>query len=537
MRARITLAVVAILALALAIAGAVSFTLTRATARTDAEARVLSQAKNLVSSVNGSRQLDALIRTSSDSNEVISELLNLVQNVTRASATTLVVLSGGGLPAGASPTPLDAAQRAELARGVAVSGLQGGDAYGAARLVTICVPLSSTGTPVTAGSGTAGSGGAGGAGSHGSSGAAGGGSTGGGLCQTIGILLTEPVTYPNTVWSFVLAAAVALFAAGIVAALIARRISRHVVAAAGAAEAIASGDLEVRLPEGSKSYPELSALGSASNTRAAGLARARALERQFLLSISHDLRTPLTSIRGYAEAIADDAVPDPSAAAEIVVAEAARLERLIRDLLDLAYLDARQFSLRLRPVDLTAAVAAAAEAMRFELEASTVALEVVPPDEPLLVTADGDRLAQVVANLVENAGTYARSRVVVRVEREPAPAAPATAAPANRRSEPPAGGTPAGAVALSVEDDGPGIATDDLPHNFERLYTSERRPSRAARGTGLGLAIVAELTEAMGGSVHAVSPAGGEGGTRIVVRLPLQEPTVAAASRGGDTAP
>jgi len=491
MRARITAAVVAILALALTIAGIVSAVLVRQAARNNAVATVLRQTTALVASVRSSSRLETLIEKQGYS----AQVLDLVQSITGASAGLVIVGPHGEL-IGGSAAPPTADQRRQLSDGLSISGLSGSVAYAAAPLVTI--PAVTTGG-LTGASGTG---------------------TGSGA-ETVAIVLSEPVSTPGgSVSFFVFAAGVALVVAATVAALIARRISRDVVAASAAAEAIAAGDLEVRIEGRGPTYPELAALGAAINTMAEGLSRARALERQFLLSISHDLRTPLTSIRGYAEAIADGAVPDVGSAAEVVVAEAARLERLIRDLLDLAYLDAHQFSLHLGAVDLGAAVSAAAEALRFELETATVTLEVRPPPEPLLVTADGDRLAQIIANLVENAGKYARSRVVVSVAPE--------AGEARRRRDGEA--AVERAVAVAVEDDGPGIAAEDLPHIFERLYTSERRPSRAARGTGLGLAIVAELTEAMGGSVRAESPVGPEGGTRMVVRLPLHEPPVPASS-------
>ncbi len=554
MRARITIAVVAILALALAIAGVVSAFLLRSEARATAQQTVLSQTQALVDSVKGQGKLRQLIAPQgAGSGQLLSEVLQLVQNVTTATTSDLLVTSNGGLLVPSPGSPVTSQQRAVLAGCGTVSGLAGGTAYAAVPL--LCNLDSLPGSHASSGA-SASAGAAGGSGASASRSAA---ASAAAIpaVSTLAIVLTEPITYSaDSVWYFLLAAAVALVVAGTVATLIARRISQHVVAAAGAAEAIASGDLDVRVPDSGGAYPELTALASAINTMAAGLARARALERQFLLNVSHDLRTPLTSIRGYSEAIADGAVPDPAAAASVVMAEAARLERLIRDLLDLAYLDAQRFSLHPGRLDLGAAVGAAAEALRYELETATVALEVRQPAEPLVVEADGDRLAQIVANLVENAGKYARSRVVVTVGREDPPnrrtagrgsgsvvngpvigpagagdgateGAPVATAAIPRRL--PSGPT----VALTVEDDGPGIAAEDLPHVFERLYTSDRTPSRAARGTGLGLAIVAELSSAMGGWASAASPIGPDGGTRMTVHLPLQEPVVpvAAAAR------
>jgi two-component system, OmpR family, sensor kinase len=259
---------------------------------------------------------------------------------------------------------------------------------------------------------------------------------------------------------------------------------------------IAAGDLDARMPV-ERTYPELVQLGESINTMAEELARSRATERQFVLSISHDLRTPLTSIRGYAEAIADGAAPDPVRAATVIASEAGRLERLFQDLLDLARLDARRFTIDVRRVDLPEVAATAAEGLRIRFEEAGLPLAVETPPAELPVAADPDRLAQVVTNLLENARKFARS--AARLATAPVPGEPEM-------------------VALVVEDDGPGIPAADLPHVFERFYTGSTR-DRGGTGTGLGLAIVSELVQAMGGSATALSPTSPAGGTRIVVRL------------------
>jgi two-component system, OmpR family, sensor kinase len=275
-----------------------------------------------------------------------------------------------------------------------------------------------------------------------------------------------------------------------------RRISRPLRDAETVTRQIAAGDLSAQVPLPDHAYPELASLAHSINTMTDNLARAKGLERQFLLSVSHDLRTPLTSIRGFAEAIAEGAAPDNARAAEVISAEARRLERLVQDLLDLARFDSRQFNLHLRPIDLSEVVADAGEGFRPSAEELGLRLEITPgPMGMITANADPERLAQVVANLVENALKYARTRVGVAVV-----------------------ASPAGAV-ISVDDDGPGIAAEDLPRVFDRLFMSARYPARQV-GTGLGLAIVAELVVAMGGSVRAESPTIHGGGTRMVVTLP-----------------
>lgn len=286
----------------------------------------------------------------------------------------------------------------------------------------------------------------------------------------------------------------------VVAAIVADRLSRRITAPLAQAEAatrrIAAGDLAARLPE-TGADPELTSLARSINALAANLDRSRGLERQFLLAVSHDLRTPLTSIRGFAEAISDGVEPDHVRAAEVIAAESRRLERLVGDLLDLARLDARRFSLDVRRVDVAEVAGVTAEGFRPELATIGIELGVAVPagtaNGPVTASADPERLAQVVANLVENGLKFATTRIDVAVR-----------------------STGDGGALIVVGDDGPGIAPDDLPHVFDRLYTSARHPARRS-GSGLGLAIVSELVAAMGGSVRAVSSGGS--GTQVEVRL------------------
>jgi signal transduction histidine kinase len=295
---------------------------------------------------------------------------------------------------------------------------------------------------------------------------------------------------------FLFVSGIATLVAMAMAFYLARRLTRPLALMDATTRKIASGDLSARVDLGRHPPDELSELASTLNAMAAQLETARGQERAFLLSVSHDLRTPLTSIKGYAEAITDgtvQSVEDRLKAAGVIAAESRRLERLVADLLDLARLDAHEFSLRPRPVDAVAAVTEAVGAFRPSAEDLGITLRV---DAPVAVLADADpeRLGQIVANLVENALKYATASIVVRV----------TATP--------------GALELRVEDDGPGIDPRDLPQVFDRLYASRTAPGRKV-GTGLGLAIVRELAAAMGGNASVERADGG--GTCFVVRLPV----------------
>jgi signal transduction histidine kinase len=294
---------------------------------------------------------------------------------------------------------------------------------------------------------------------------------------------------------FLLASAIALLVAGIVAFFLARRLTRPLTAMGRTADLIAGGDLTARVDLGRHPDDELAGLARALDGMAAQLEAARGLEREFLLSVSHDLRTPLTSISGYAQAIADGTVEgrqDQKRAAEVIGAEARRLERLVADLLDLARLDAHEFSLTPRPVDAADVVGEAADA--FQPSAREMGIElVVDRLASTPVDTDPERLGQVVANLVENALKFATTRVTIGVS------------------------SSNGTLELRVDDDGPGIDPDEIPRVFDRLYTSRPAPGRKV-GTGLGLAIVRELSAAMGGTAEAQVLDGQ--GTRFVVRIP-----------------
>jgi two-component system sensor histidine kinase BaeS len=298
-----------------------------------------------------------------------------------------------------------------------------------------------------------------------------------------------------TTWFLWSAAAVVVLGVGVALAL-SRRLTRPIRDADAATRRIAAGELSTRIAEDPRHDDEMGNLVRSINTMAATLERSKGLEQQFLLSVSHDLRTPLTSIRGYAEAITDGATKDPQWAAGVILAETARLDRLVRDLLDLARLESRSFSLQLETLDLAAVAQAGTDGFAHDDSGGDVRVSFT--GEAVTVRADRDRLGQVVANLVENARRFARSSVLVSVARH------------------------GDRAWLTVDDDGPGIPDTDLPYVFERLYVAHREPMRRESGSGLGLAIVRELVRAMGGDVGAArSPSGG---ARLAVSLPVAAP-------------
>ncbi len=179
---------------------------------------------------------------------------------------------------------------------------------------------------------------------------------------------------------FAVSALAILLVAGFVAHRLGRRFVRPIQTAEQVTGRIAAGDLEARVPDPPGADPELAALASSINSMAARLAQAKKAERQFLQSVSHDLRTPLTSIRGFAEAIEDGVAADVAAAAGVIASEAGRLERLVGDLLGLATLEAQRFTLQMQPVELEAAIGATAAG--FAPTASEMDLALVVDSAP-----------------------------------------------------------------------------------------------------------------------------------------------------------
>jgi two-component system sensor histidine kinase BaeS len=311
---------------------------------------------------------------------------------------------------------------------------------------------------------------------------------------TIILLRQQRSLLSGYVWGLFIAAAAGGLLAALAAFVLARRISRPVDRIAAAARTLAGGTHPE--PVAVEGATEIATLARAFNDLAAQLQRAQEAERNFLLSVSHELKTPLTAIRGYAEAV-EDGVVDPRDAAATVASEARRLERLVKDLLDLARMNRTDFSVHNSEIDL--AEVAEDAVRRYEQQAESFGVELrAVADASAPAIADADRVLQIVSNLVENALRLTPQGGEVRV----------VAAPG----------------VLRVEDTGPGLAEADTERAFERFYLHERYGLERQVGTGLGLAIVKELTLAMGGDVDVES----RPGTLTVFTVRLQVPKVAA---------
>jgi two-component system OmpR family sensor kinase len=300
---------------------------------------------------------------------------------------------------------------------------------------------------------------------------------------------------------------VALLVSTGVAFLVARSIAKPLKRITTATEEIARGNYEGQLDI--TSPEEIHRLATSFNAMAREVEASRQAQRDFVANVSHDLKTPLTSIQGFSQAILDGTAASEDSrlrAAQVIHEEADRMTHLVDDLLDLAQIEAGQVVMAREPVALPFLLRDCAEKMALRAQQADVRLEVHSEGE-LVVSGDRDRLAQVVSNLIDNAlkHTPAGGRITLT-------ARPLVVEPA-KRGEP-----PVSKAEIAISDTGEGIPPEDLSRIFERFYRGDKSRGKSGRGAGLGLAIVREIVQAHGGEIRAESVLGL--GTRITLTLP-----------------
>jgi signal transduction histidine kinase len=254
-----------------------------------------------------------------------------------------------------------------------------------------------------------------------------------------------------------------------------RRITKPVEALAEAADEIAEGHYDVEVPAVT-SKDEIGHLSARFGEMAHRLREAEELERNFLMTVSHELRTPLTAIRGHVEALREGVADDEASRAEslgVIANEAARLERLVGDVLDLAKLDTRRFTLRREEVDMGRLLERAYKTFAEEARRRDIDYQQEIAARPVII-ADGDRVLQIISNLLSNAFRWTPDggRVELALEQEN------------------------GTVSVAVQDSGPGIPEDEQDRIFRPFWSRD-----GGGGTGLGLAIARELATAHGGRI------------------------------------
>jgi signal transduction histidine kinase len=312
------------------------------------------------------------------------------------------------------------------------------------------------------------------------------------------LIVAKPVTRLNQgwfplIWRLLPAFLAGVVIAGLLALYLSRRITRPVVALAEAADEVAGGRYDVRVPD-VPGGGEISDLSMRFGQMAIRLREAEELERNFLMTVSHELRTPLTAIRGHVEAMLEGLVEDADArtySLEIVSLEADRLERLVGDVLDLAKLDTRRFTLLREEVDMERLVNRAYSAFGEEARRRSIDYRRTVDAKPVIET-DGDRVLQVISNLLANAFRWTPDGG--RVELELAQVD--------------------GTIHVAVDDTGPGITAEERERIFRPFW------SRDGHGTGLGLAIAHELAAALGGRIELDTEPGR--GSRFELVLPAR---------------
>jgi two-component system, OmpR family, sensor histidine kinase BaeS len=293
--------------------------------------------------------------------------------------------------------------------------------------------------------------------------------------------------------ALIAATLIAVATATVVSLLVAARIARPITALARAARRIAGGDYAERVPVDEPA--ELGELAMSFNEMATSLEATERRRLQLVGDVAHELRTPLTTLDGYLEGLEDGVVEPSPQTWRLLRTETARLTRMVNDLAELWRAEAHELPLQIEEVDVAEVAREVGE--RLALTAAARGIAVVLPTGSAVARADRDRVAQILSNYLSNALRHAPdgSRVTVAAARR------------------------ADAVRISVADEGPGLAADQLEAVFERFYRVDPARSRAAGGSGIGLAIVRALAEAMGGQAWAESRGPGQGAT-FLAELP-----------------
>ncbi len=271
------------------------------------------------------------------------------------------------------------------------------------------------------------------------------------------------------------------------------RITRPLRRLAGAADEVAEGHYDTEVPL-LTSGDEVADLADSFRQMTSRLSEAEELERNFLMTVSHELRTPLTAIRGHVEALREGVVEDPAlrtASLDVISAEATRLERLVGDVLDLAKLDTRRFTVRHEEVEMARLLEQAYLAFGEEAKQREIDYSQDVSAEPVIVT-DGDRVLQIITNLLANAFRWTPNGGSVGLQLS----------------------AENGRIHVAVQDTGPGIGREEQERIFRPFWTHD------GKGTGLGLAIARELAMALGGRIDLDSEVGR--GSRFELVLPAQ---------------
>jgi two-component system, OmpR family, sensor kinase len=296
------------------------------------------------------------------------------------------------------------------------------------------------------------------------------------------------------------AAVVSLITSLLVAFWLARWIGDPLQQVVISSRKMPSSDAKSIVPKGPREVQELARAFNAMNKR---VQTSQKSQRDFVANVSHELKTPLTSVQGFAQAILDGTANTHEAqirAAQVIYDESNRMNRMVLDLLDLARLDAGTIDLQYSDVNLVELLNGIVDKFAPQARAANVTLSMEATSLPV-ITGDGDRLAQVFNNLVDNALKFTKSGGKITIS----------------------GMQKDGGVQVDVTDTGVGIPPDALPHVFDRFFQADpSRPGGKHHGTGLGLAIAKEIVELHGGKISVQSEPGA--GSNFSITLPSTTP-------------
>ena len=323
---------------------------------------------------------------------------------------------------------------------------------------------------------------------------------------------SPPANFLNSVDLAIIITSIGIALIAILISLfLARSLTKPLKSLTTAVEHMQDGDYTQRVdaPNSQDEIGHLShafnAMASTIETDVTELKRQDELRRDLIANIAHDLATPLTSVQGFSEALADDVITNAQVrqeTAQLIGREIQRLRRLVGDMQNMTSLESGRLQLDLAPLDLYALVNETLEVVGFECEQVGITIHnKMSPTLPL-VLADGDRVTQVLLNLLDNARRHTPDGGMITIDTKPE----------NQY------------LTVSISDTGIGIDPADLPHIFERFYRADRARTTTTGGSGLGLAIVKAIITAHNGTIRAESQPGK--GTRIVFTLPISRNAV-----------
>ena len=285
--------------------------------------------------------------------------------------------------------------------------------------------------------------------------------------------------YADLAWQVGLVTLAASLTAALAVFVYVKKITRPLTAMAGAAGAMAKGDFDVRAPE--SRVKEIDELAVSFNAMAGQLSQLEDSRREFVANVSHELRSPMTSIQGFVEGMADGTIPpeEHPRYLAIVSDEIRRLSKLVTDLLALSRMEKKDAKLNYRDFDICELLRRVLIRRMNDVDRKGINIDAEFAEDTLMVTADPDRIEQVAVNLIDNALKFTPQggEIAIRC--------------AERGSE----------IAVTVADNGAGILPQDREHIFERFYTGNKAHT-AGKGTGLGLSICLRIMEQHGQTIR-----------------------------------